>query len=343
MLYSLISYLDLAVIEQSCIRMLLAGVTGFLITFFGFPGFIRKLKVLSFGQEVRDDGPQSHLSKKGTPTMGGLLLLLAIVLSCSLWGNLQHIGLFLMLMVMVGYGCIGFIDDYRKVKKSNTKGLSPRGKLLGQIVIGLGAVLIYASNFSSMAFSSTLSIPGLFALHTPMWLYIPIVLFIIVGTSNGTNLTDGLDGLLIGPVITSALAFLIMILCATDPTTLELGIFCAALIGASLGFLWYNAYPAAVFMGDVGSLALGGALAMMAILTRNELMSAVLHGVFLVEVVSVILQVASFKLTRKRIFKMAPLHHHFELSGWPEPKVIVRFWIIAAMLAFFTVVIKVWP
>ncbi len=347
MLYSLLYPLHtqftwLSVLEHTTVRMVFACLTALLITLLGFPAFIRKLKFLSFGQTVRDDGPQSHLSKKGTPTMGGLLLVLAVVLSCSLWGNLNHVGLWLVLMVMVGYGCIGFIDDFRKVKKSNTKGLSARGKLLGQILVGVMALLVYAADFSSLPFSQTLSLPGLFAFDVPLWVYISFALFIIVGTSNGANLTDGLDGLAIGPVIASALAFLIMILTSTHSATAELGIFCAALIGASIGFLWFNAYPAAIFMGDVGSLALGGALAMLAILTRNELISALLHGVFFMEAVSVILQVGSFKLTRKRIFKMAPIHHHFELSGWPEPKVIIRFWIISGLLAALTVIIKVW-
>ncbi|MCA9508394.1 MAG: phospho-N-acetylmuramoyl-pentapeptide-transferase [Myxococcales bacterium] len=344
MLYSIVSHLEfLSEPEQLYVRMLLSAFTAFLITFLAFPKFIHRLKIMSFGQEIRDDGPKSHFSKKGTPTMGGLLLVLACVVSCSLWGSLQHLGLFLVLMVMAGYACIGFIDDFYKVKKSNTKGLSPSQKLVGQIVIGLGALLLYAGNFESLPYSSTLSLPGLFSFETPLWLYIPFALFIIVGTSNGTNLTDGLDGLLIGPVMLSALAFLIMILCGADPALMEIGIFCAALGGASLGFLWYNTYPAAVFMGDVGSLALGGALAMVAILTHNELISALLHGVFLIEVVSVIVQVFSFKVAKRRVFKMSPLHHHFELSGWPEPKVVVRFWILAALFASCTVIIKVWP
>ncbi len=345
MFYLLLSQFDgqLGLLGHSSTRMIFAGLTAFLISMLSFPSFIRKLKLLSFGQTVRDDGPQSHLTKKGTPTMGGLLLLFAVIISCSLWGDLSHVGLWLVLFVMAGYGLIGFIDDFRKVKKSNTKGLSARGKLIGQILVGLAALLIYANNFSSMPFSSTLSFPSLFAFDIPVWIYIAFALFIIVGTSNGANLTDGLDGLAIGPVIASALAFLIMILVSTNSAIAELGIFCAALIGASIGFLWFNAYPAAIFMGDVGSLALGGALAMLAILTGNELLSALLHGVFFMEVVSVILQVASFKLTKKRIFKMAPIHHHFELSGWPETKVVIRFWIIAALFAALSVIIKVWP
>lgn len=343
MLYSILSQSVLHETTLNALRMVLSGITALAITFFGYPAFIKKLSVMSFGQEVRNDGPQSHLKKKGTPTMGGLLLLFAVIAACSLWGNVSNFGLFSVLIIMIGYGFIGFIDDYRKVKKSNTKGLSPKGKLLGQITIGLIALVIYASNSSSFPFLATLNFPGLFTWSLPLWLYLPFALFIIVGTSNGSNLTDGLDGLAIVPTIFSACAFLIIILCTGEPHMVELGIFCCALIGASIGFLWYNAHPATIFMGDVGSLSLGGSLAMLAILTHNELISAVLHGIFLVEVLSVMTQVASFKLTQKRIFKMAPLHHHFELSGWPEPKVIVRFWILAGLLAITTVLMKVWP
>lgn len=346
----------LNVLRYPSFRIVMAALTAGLIAFLFYPLFIRKLKALSFGQEVRDDGPESHLKKQGTPTMGGLLLLVAIVCSCLLWGDLTHLGLWLLLYVSVGYGFIGFIDDFRKIKKSNTKGLSAKAKLFWQMAIGLSALLIYSLNCPSMPFSSALSIPFVatdkFLLVLPSVVFIPFALFIIVATSNGVNLTDGLDGLATGPVINSAFVFLILAYLAG--TTIgdlniadylkiirvdgasELSIFCGAVIGASIGFLWYNTYPAAIFMGDVGSLALGGALGMLAILTKNELISALLHGVFFMETVSVMLQVGSFKLRKKRIFKMAPLHHHFELLGWAEPKIIVRFWIISGLCAVLT-------
>lgn len=356
-IYPLFHHLSLFnVLRYPSFRIGMAALTAGIITFVFYPIFIKKLKALSFGQEVRDDGPQSHLVKKGTPTMGGLLLLVAIISSCLLWGDLQHIGLWLLIYVTAGYGMIGFVDDFRKIKKSNTKGLSARKKLFWQVFIGLSALIIYSFNFSSLPFSSVVSIPFVsvtkFVLVLPVWLYLVFALFIIVGTSNGVNLTDGLDGLAIGPVITSAFVFLILAYLAG--TTIgdlniadylkiprvdgasELSVFCAAVIGAGIGFLWFNTYPAHIFMGDVGSLALGGALGLLAVLTKNELISALLHGVFFLETVSVMLQVASFKLRKKRIFKMAPIHHHFELLGWAEPKIIVRFWIISGLLALLT-------
>jgi phospho-N-acetylmuramoyl-pentapeptide-transferase len=346
----------LNVLRYPSFRIVMAAITAGLITFIIYPVFIRKLKILSFGQAVRDDGPKSHLKKSGTPTMGGLLLLIAVISACLLWGDLSHIGLWLLLYVSVGFGAIGLVDDLKKITKNNSIGLSARGKFLSQIFVALTACLLYAHNFPSMPYSPDLSIPFIavdkFSLHLPSWLYICLAVFIIVGTSNGVNLTDGLDGLAIGPVITSSFVFLILAYVAGTTVgdfniaaylkimrvdgAYELSVFCAAVIGASTGFLWFNTYPAAIFMGDVGSLALGGALGLLAVLTKNELISALLNGVFLLETVSVIAQVASFKLTKKRIFKMAPLHHHFELMGWPEPKIIVRFWIISGLLAALT-------
>jgi len=346
----------LNVLRYPSFRIVMAALTAGLITFIIYPIFIKKLRILSFGQSVRDDGPESHLKKTGTPTMGGLLLLTAVIFSCLLWGDLENVGLWLLLYVSIGFGAIGFVDDLKKITKKNSIGLSARGKFTAQIFVALSACLIYSCNFSSMPFSSDVSIPFVavdkFILHLPTWLYIAFAVFIIVGTSNGVNLTDGLDGLAIGPVIISSFVFLILAYVAGTTVgdfniaaylkiprvenAYELSVFCAAVIGASIGFLWFNAYPAAIFMGDVGSLALGGALGMLAILTKNELISALLNGVFLLETVSVIAQVASFKLTKKRIFKMAPLHHHFELLGWPEPKIIVRFWIISGLLALLT-------
>lgn len=346
----------LNVLRYPSFRIVMAAITAGLITFIIYPIFIKKLKLLSFGQSVRDDGPKSHLKKTGTPTMGGLLLLVAAIISCLLWGDLSNAGLWILLYVSVGFGAIGFIDDLKKITKGNSIGLSARGKFSLQIFVALTACLFYASDFPSMPFSSDLSLPFVavdkFTLHLPNWLYIAFAVFIIVGTSNGVNLTDGLDGLAIGPVITSSFVFLILAYLAGTTVgdfniaaylkiprvehAYELAVFCAAIIGASIGFLWFNAYPAAIFMGDVGSLALGGALGMLAVLTKNEIISALLNGVFLVETVSVIAQVISFKLTKKRIFKMAPLHHHFELLGWAEPKIIVRFWIISGLCAALT-------
>lgn len=352
--YETLSFLN--VLRYPSFRIVMAALTAGLITFIFYPLFIKKLQDLSFGQEVRDDGPKSHFKKQGTPTMGGLLLLLAVIASCLLWGDLKHVGLWLLIYVSVGFGLIGLVDDLRKILKNNSKGLSAKAKLFWQIFIGLSALLIYSLNFSSLPFSDLLSIPFVsvdkFAINMPMWMFLPFALIIVVGTSNGVNLTDGLDGLAIGPVIISAFVFLILAYVAG--TTIgdfniadylkiprvdgasELSIFCGATIGAGVGFLWFNTYPAHIFMGDVGSLALGGALGLLAILTKNELISALLHGVFFMETVSVMLQVGSFKLRKKRIFKMAPIHHHFELLGWAEPKIIVRFWIISGLLALLT-------
>lgn len=353
-LHESISWLN--VLRYPSFRIVMAALTAGLISFIIYPIFIKKLTALSFGQSVRDDGPKAHLKKTGTPTMGGLLIIVATVISCLLWGDLGHVGLWLLIYVLVGFGLIGMVDDIKKITKSNSIGLSARGKLIGQIFISVSAVVIYQMDFSSLPYSCALSIPFVavnkFSLDLPSWLYVLFAVFIIVGTSNSVNLTDGLDGLAIGPVITSAFVFLILAYVAGTTVgdfnianylkiprvdgASELSVFCAAIIGAGVGFLWFNTYPAAIFMGDVGSLALGGALGMLAILTKNELLSALLNGVFLVETLSVIIQVLSFKIRKKRVFKMAPLHHHFELIGWAEPKIIVRFWIISGLLALLT-------
>jgi phospho-N-acetylmuramoyl-pentapeptide-transferase len=335
----------------------MAALTALLVSLFLYPWFIRRMQIFKFGQEIRKDGPQDHFKKQGTPTMGGLLMLFAITAATLLWADLSHLGIWLLLWVMLGYGAIGFYDDYQKIKYKNTKGLPGRWKLFWQLVIGAVALAFYAYNFSSMPFSSELNIPFVaferFHPELPVWLYLGFALFLLLGTSNAVNLTDGLDGLAIGPVLISCSVFLLFAYAAG--TTLadfniakylriapvmgasELSVFCAAVIGAGVGFLWYNAYPALIFMGDVGSLALGGVLGLLAILTKNELLSALLNGAFLFEAISVILQVASFKLRGKRIFKMAPIHHHFELLGWPEPRVIVRFWIFSGLLALLAV------
>lgn len=344
----------LNVLRYPSFRIVMAALTALLLTLFLYPWLIRRLQIFKFGQPVRKEGPQAHYAKQGTPTMGGILILFAITISCLLWGDVAHVGMWLLLFVTLGYGAIGFYDDYSKIKYKNPKGLSGRWKLFWQITIGIIALGIYSMNFSSMPFSSTINFPFVsfykFHPHLPTFVYLAFALFILVGTSNAVNLTDGLDGLAIGPVIISSFVF--MILAYAAGTTLadfniakylrivevagssELAIFCSATIGAGIGFLWYNAYPALIFMGDVGALALGGALALLAIFTKNELLSVLLNGVFVAETVSVMIQVTYFKLTKgKRIFKMAPLHHHFELKGWPEPRVIVRFWIVSVMLA----------
>lgn len=334
----------------------MAALTSGLITFILYPFFIKKLKYLSFGQEVRDDGPKTHKSKQGTPTMGGLLLVVAIMLSSLLWGDLNHIGLWLLLYTCAGYAAIGFIDDLEKIKKSNSKGLSAKAKLFWQTLIGLSALLIYQANFPSLPFITSISLPFIsidkMLITLPTWAFMILALFIVIATSNAVNLTDGLDGLAIGPVINSAFVWLVLAYVAGTSIgdfniahylkiirvehASEMAVFAAAIIGASIGFLWYNTYPAHIFMGDVGSLSLGASLGLLAVFTKNELISALLHGVFLIETISVMLQVAYFKKYQKRIFKMAPLHHHFELLGWAEPKITVRFWIISLLLALLT-------
>lgn len=347
------SFTFLNVLRYPSFRILMAALTAMVVSLVMFPWLIRRLQVFKFGQEIRKDGPEAHLKKQGTPTMGGILILFAILISTLLWADLSHVGIWLLLLLLLGYGGVGFYDDYAKIKYRNSKGLSARWKLIWQFGIALVVLGIYSLNFESMPFSTTINLPFLsfdrFHPEMPAVLYLFFSLFLVVGTSNAVNLTDGLDGLAIGPVIVSTFVF--MILAYAAGTTLadfniayylrivpvagasELAIFCGALIGAGIGFLWYNAYPALIFMGDVGSLTLGGLLALLAIFTKNEVLSAVLNGLFLVETISVVLQVASFKLTGKRIFRMAPIHHHFELLSWPEPRIIVRFWILSVMLA----------
>jgi phospho-N-acetylmuramoyl-pentapeptide-transferase len=343
----------LNVLRYPSFRIIMAAATALIVTLFLYPWLIRRLQIFKFGQEVRKEGPEAHLKKQGTPTMGGVLILIAVLVSCVLWADAGHKGVWALLLVLIGYGCIGFYDDYKKIKYKDPAGLSGKWKLFWQTTIGAVAVGLYWQGEADLPFSTGLVIPFVaadaFQPVLPVWLYLPFALIIIVGTSNAVNLTDGLDGLAIGPTIVSAFVFLILAYAAG--TTLadfniaaylriahvdgasELSVFCAAIMGAGIGFLWYNSYPALIFMGDVGALALGGALGTLAVFTKNELLSAVLHGVFLVETLSVMLQVGSFKLRGKRIFKMAPIHHHFELKGWPEPRVIIRFWIISVMLA----------
>ncbi|SME91039.1 phospho-N-acetylmuramoyl-pentapeptide-transferase [Pseudobacteriovorax antillogorgiicola] len=323
-------------------RALAALLTALGMSFLLSPWFIRKLKSKQIGQQVRNDGPESHFSKAGTPTMGGGLILFATLLPALLWMDWRNPLLWYVSTITFIYGLIGFLDDYLKVSKKNTKGLSGKLKLLGQFGAAGGACTLYYLQTGN----GELHFPFFKALTFDLgWLYVPFGMFVIVGASNAVNLTDGLDGLAIGPVMTTASTFAILSYVAGHIKIAEylqipflsgageLAIFCTCLVGAGMGFLWYNTYPAQVFMGDVGSLPLGGALGAIAVFTKNEIILAIVGGVFVMEALSVITQVASFKMTGKRVFRMAPIHHHFELKGWPEPKVIVRFWIISIILA----------
>ena len=306
---------------------------------------IRKLKKYQIGQSVRDDGPQSHLSKTGTPTMGGALILVAIAMSTLLWGDLSNQYVWVVFLVTVAIGVIGWIDDYRKVIQHNSKGLPARWKLIGQSVVALAAgVFLYMIASSPVA--TQLVIPFVKSYLPQLGIFaIALTYFVIVGSSNAVNLTDGLDGLALMPTVLVTVAlgvfaylsgnsfFAKYLMIPYIPGVGEIAVFCSALVGAGLGFLWFNAYPAQIFMGDVGSLSLGAALGIIAVVVRQELVLLLMGGIFVAETVSVMLQVGYFKLTGgKRIFRMAPLHHHFELKGWPEPKIIVRFWIITVIL-----------
>ena len=308
------------------------------------PIFIRKLSFYQIGQAVRDDGPQSHLSKAGTPTMGGALILVCVAISTLLWADLSNRYVWVVLVVTGIFGAVGWVDDYRKVVEKNSRGLPARWKMFWQSIGGLGAALFLFYTAPS-ATETTLIIP--FIKHLSLQLgpfFIVLTYLTIVGSSNAVNLTDGLDGLAILPtvMVVSALAvfaylsghatFAQYLLIPAVPGAGELVVFCAAIAGAGLGFLWFNTYPAQVFMGDVGALALGAAIGVVAVIVRQEIVLIIMGGVFVMETVSVILQVGSYKMTGRRIFRMAPLHHHFELKGWPEPRVIVRFWIITIVL-----------
>lgn len=323
-----------------------AAITGVILCMWLGPWFISLMQKKQMKQVVRADGPESHLSKKGTPTMGGALILAAITIPTLLWADLDNIKIWVILWLTLAYGWLGFIDDYRKVIQKNPKGLSGRQKLLGQITAAALAVgyLIYIGELDTRVYFPIFK-DAVFDLG---WFYGVFAVFVIVGASNAVNLTDGLDGLAVGPTITTSVTFLILAYCAGHSSIAdylqiphiigagELSVFLSSVAAACLGFLWFNTYPAQVFMGDVGSLALGGALGMAAVLTKNEILLAICGGIFVLEAVSVMLQVVSFKTTGKRIFKMAPIHHHFELKGWPEPKVIVRFWIISILLSLIT-------
>ncbi len=327
------------------LRAVLACLTALVITFLIGPALIRKLTAYKVGQSVRDDGPQSHLAKAGTPTMGGALILTAITITVLLWADLENRLVWLVLWVMLGFGAIGWVDDYRKVVARNPKGLSVRAKLFWQSVIGVAAACFLAY-YTNLPQQTTFIVPFFKQVTYPLGAlgFIVMTYFVIVGTSNAVNLTDGLDGLAILPTVMIGSALGVFAYVAGHavfakylgfpyiPGAGELAVFCGAIAGAGLAFLWFNAYPAEVFMGDVGALALGAALGTIAVIVRQEIVLFIMGGVFVVETLSVMLQVASFKLTGRRIFRMAPLHHHYELKGWKENQVVVRFWIITMML-----------
>lgn len=336
-----------AVFKYLTLRGILGVLTALGISLVMGPWVIRKLNHLQIGQAVRDDGPESHLSKSGTPTMGGTLILFAIVTSTLLWSDLTNRYVHAVLFVTLAFGLVGWVDDYRKVVEKNSRGLPARWKYFWQSTFGLlVAVGLFLTAESPI--ETTLYIPFFKNFSWEMgWCAIVLTYFMVVGFSNAVNLTDGLDGLAIMPtvMIGSALGIIAYLSGNANfstylhipfiPGSGELVVYCGALAGAGLGFLWFNTYPAQVFMGDVGALALGAALGVIAVVVRHEIVFFIMSGIFVMETVSVILQVASFKLTGRRIFRMAPLHHHFELKGWPEPRVIVRFWIITVMLVLF--------
>lgn len=332
------------VFQYLTFRAIVSALTAFILVLITCPRFIGWLKSLQVGQAVRDDGPQSHLQKSGTPTMGGMLMILSVTFSVLLWGDLTNRFLIMTVIVMLGFGMIGWVDDYKKVVFKNSKGLSAKSKYFWQSLLGLG-VGFYSFFYAVAPGETQLVIPFYKEFLPQMGLFfIPLAYFVIVGTSNAVNLTDGLDGLALMPIILVALALAVFAYVEGNvnfaaylslpyiPGVGELIVLCGALAGAGLGFLWFNAYPAEIFMGDVGALGLGATLGVVAIEVSQELLLLVIGGVFVAETISVILQVGSYKLRKKRIFRMAPLHHHFELKGWKEPKVIVRFWIITVIL-----------
>lgn len=330
------------------LRSIGGAVTAFLLVLLFGPLFIRTMRRMQIGQVIRDDGPETHLAKKGVPTMGGVLIIFAITAGTFLWARLDNLLVWLVLFVTIFYGAIGFVDDYRKIKKQNSIGLSARGKLALQVT---GAAVVGLFISLHPAFDGQLSLPFLKNFHPDLgWFYVVFAVAVIVGSSNAVNLTDGLDGLAAGPTIVTSAVYLVFSYLAGHVVLAEylhlpyvadggeLAVFCGAIFGGCLGFLWFNAFPAQLFMGDVGSLALGGALGSVAIIIKQEFLLAIVGGIFVMEVLSVILQVGYFKMTNgKRIFLMAPFHHHFEKKGWHESKIVVRFWIVSIILGLIAV------
>ncbi|MDH5355432.1 MAG: phospho-N-acetylmuramoyl-pentapeptide-transferase [Gammaproteobacteria bacterium] len=349
MLYSLAEYLTqyhsgFNVFQYLTMRSILGVLTALVIALIVGPKMIRYLSSYDIGQNIRDDGPESHYSKAGTPTMGGALILIAIVVATLLWSDLSSRFVWVVLFVTVGFGAIGWVDDYRKIAYGNSKGLSARSKYFWQSVFALGTALMlfYTAKFP---IETQLIVPFIKDIVFDLgWMYIILTYFVIVGSSNAVNLTDGLDGLAILPTVlvggalgvfaylTGNINFSSYLGIPYVPGVGEMVVFCGAIVGSGLGFLWFNTYPAQVFMGDVGALALGAALGAIAVIVRQEVVLFIMGGIFVVETVSVIVQVVSFKLTGRRVFRMAPLHHHYELKGWPEPRIIVRFWIVTVVL-----------
>jgi phospho-N-acetylmuramoyl-pentapeptide-transferase len=326
-------------------RTFAATITAVVISLLLGPWLIKRLRQYKIGQNIREDGPKSHFQKAGTPTMGGMLILIAVFAATLLWADFTNEHIWIMLISTAGFGCIGFVDDYLKLIKKQSLGLRGKYKLTGQTIIAFGIGLYIYLNRDG-AFMTTVTFPFFKNLNPDLgvW-YIPFAMLVIVAMSNAVNLTDGLDGLATGPTIIASLAYAGLAYVAGNSVLAEylniphvrgageLTMFCGAILGAGLGFLWFNTFPAQVFMGDTGSLALGGGLGTLAILTKHEILLIVIGGLFVIEALSVVIQVISFKLTGKRVFRMAPIHHHFELKGWEEPKIIVRFWIISILLA----------
>lgn len=348
LLFPLKTYFSpLNVFRYITFRTFSAILTALVLSLIIGPWCINKLKELQIGQFIREDGPQSHHSKAGTPTMGGLMIICTMLVSTFLWADLRNPYVWLLVAVTLGFGVVGFLDDYLKVIKKHNQGLTGRQKLLGQTLIAVAASCWL---FALPDFLPTLTIPFFEDVRPNLsYFYMPLALLVIIGTANAVNLTDGLDGLAIGPVTIAGAFYAIFAYLAGNaiiarylkitfvPGVGEVSVFLGALVGAGIGFLWFNAYPAQVFMGDVGALALGGALGTAALATKQEILLLLVGGLFVVEALSVILQVSFFKVTNgRRIFRMAPIHHHFELKGWPEPKVIVRFWIIAIILGLLS-------
>jgi phospho-N-acetylmuramoyl-pentapeptide-transferase len=358
MLYHLLYPLHLShsvfnVFRYITFRTLIAALTSLIVSFLLGPWVIRHLTARQIGQTIRPDGPQSHMAKAGTPTMGGTLILFSLIFATLMLADLTNFYVWLIVGVTIGFASIGFIDDYSKLRRGNARGLSGRAKLGAQVVV---AVVAATALYLKPDFSTALEFPFFKELHPNLgvW-YVPFAAFVLVGASNAVNLTDGLDGLAIGPVMTTAFTYGVFAYVTGNVKLAEylqipyvagageLAIFCGALMCAGLGFLWFNAYPAEMFMGDVGSLPLGAALALVALITKQELVMVIAGGVFVVEALSVIFQVTSYKLRHKRVLRMAPIHHHFELQGWPEPQIIVRFWIasiICAVLALATLKLR---